>query len=166
MGVAHFWKRVPGRALDGLRPKEVSDLVPYWFDPGYPAERERGLVVGVENTGYLIGTLLDFGAVGTGHESAATVISGLPDDWDDEWMVGTIRVRDVRRVAGFLLDAPFREWAVRHHAPLAAEAESLGFHGPFDDPWASQVVSGAERLGALFVSAAAHDQAVVARISA
>ena len=166
MGVAHFWKRVSGRALAGRRPKEVSDLVPYWFDPGFPAERDAGLLVGVQNTGDLIGTLLAFGAVGTGHEAAAGVVTGLPGDWDEEWMVGTISVADVRQVAAFVLDAPFHQWAVRHHAALAAEAESLGFHRPFDDSWAAEVVSGAERLGALFVAAAAHDEAVVAKISA
>jgi hypothetical protein len=166
MGVAHFWKRVPGAALNGLRPKELSDLVPYWFDPGFPGQRDAGLVVGVQNTGDLIGTLLAFGAVGTGHETAAGVVAGRPDNWDEEWMVGTISVADARRVATFLLDAPFQQWAVRHHAALSAEAESLGFHQAFDEAWAARVVSGAERLRALFVAAAAHDQAVVVKISA
>ena len=166
MGVAHFWKRVPGAALDGRRPRDLSDLVPYWFDPAFPAERDGGRVVGVQNTGDLIRTLLAFGAVGTGHEPVAGLVSGLPDDWDEEWMVGTIGVREVRQVAAFLLDAPFGEWAVRHHAALAVEAESLGLQHSFDESWAAGVVSGAERLGALFVAAAAHDEAVVAKISA
>jgi hypothetical protein len=161
MGVAHFWKRVPGTALVGLRPKELSDLVPYWFDPGFPAERDRGLLVGVLNIGDLIGTLLAFGAVGTGHEPAAGVVFGRPGNWDDEWTVGTIGAADVRQVAAFLLAAPFQQWAVRHHAALAAEAESLGVE--LD---AADVVSGAERLAALFVGAAAHDQAVVMKVTA
>ena len=162
MGVAHFWKRVPGAALlDGLRPKELSDLVPYWFDPGFPAERDRGLLMGVHNNGDLIGTLLAFGAVGTGHEPAAGVVSGRPHDWDEEWTVGTISAADVRQVAAFLLAAPFQQWAVRHHAALAAEAESLGL-----DLEAADVVGHAERLAALFVAAAAHDQAVVVKVSA
>ena len=145
---------------------KVSDLVPYWFDPGFPAERNGGLLLGVQNTGDLIGTLLAFGAVGTGHEAAARLVTGLPGDWDEEWTVGTISVGEVRQVAGFLVDAPFDRWADRHHAALAAEAEALGFHHPFDDSWVGEVVSGAERLGALFVAAAAHDQAVITKISA
>jgi hypothetical protein len=164
MGVAHFWKRVPAKALDGLRPKELSDLVPYWFDPGFPAERDGGLVVGLQNTGDLIATLFAFGAVDTGHESAAEVIAKRPADWDEEWMVGTIGVADVRRVSGFLLDAPFPQWVVRHRAALAAEAESLGFPHPFDDAWAADVVTGAERLRLVLVAAAAHDQAVIVKI--
>jgi len=161
MGVAHFWKRVPGAALAGLRPKELSDLVPYWFDPAFPGERDRGLLVGVHNNGELIGTLLAFGAVGTGHERAAGVVSRRPDDWDEEWTVGTIGAAAVRQVATFLLAAPFQQWAVRHHAALAAEAESSGFELDVAD-----VVGGAERLAALFVGAAAHGQSVVVKVSA
>lgn len=165
MGVAHFWKRVHRTALDGRQPEHLADLVPYWFDVEYPAERDAGVLVGLQDTGDLVGTLLDFGAVGTGHEAAAGIVSGRPVNWDQEWMVGTIGVGDVRRAAAFLVDAQLEPWAARHHGALAAEAESLGYHRPFDETWSAEVVGAAERLSALFVAAAANDEAVIVRVS-
>lgn len=166
MSVEYFWKRVPVTALTGAAPKEIADLVPYWFDDDYDTQRDAGLVVGAEDTGALICALLGLGSSGTSWDQAARWLVSEPVDWDDDWMTGTIDADAVHLVAGFLAEAPVETWAREHHTALVAYAAELGYQRPFDEEWAEQVVAEVHELRALFGAAATAGEAVVLKIVA
>ena len=163
MSVDQFWKRMPVEELAGCGPEELSELVPYWFDDEFREQRDKGLVVGAVDTGALVAVLLRLGGA---DEGALWPVTSGPADWDDHWMVGTIDADEVGRIAAALAGAPLRQWAGSHRDDLAAAARSLGYHRPFDDGWAAQVVQDADDLTALFVAAAADGEAVVTKIVA
>ncbi len=54
MSVDFFWRRVAGKSLDELSPKELGVLVPHWFDAEFKPLREAGMVMSVERNGYLM----------------------------------------------------------------------------------------------------------------
>jgi hypothetical protein len=166
MGVDSFWKRVPSEAINGCEPKALSSLVPYWFDDRFKIEQDNGILVGAEDTGALIDALLRFGATGEAGAAAVAIFTHLPPDWNDHWMVGTLSPDAVGQISEFLADAPLNEWAEGHRAAMAAEAQALGYHRPFDDDWADQVLSDAREVVELFRAAAASKEAVIVKISA
>ncbi|MEW2624615.1 hypothetical protein [Streptomyces sp. NPDC048106] len=54
MSVDFFWRRVPGKSLDELSPKELGALVPHWFDPEFKPLCKAGTVMAVERNGCLM----------------------------------------------------------------------------------------------------------------
>jgi hypothetical protein len=80
MGVDYFWKRVPGETIGGTTPKDLADLVPYWFDDNFARQQEARLLVGAEDTGALITALLCMGATGTDWEAAARAFKRLASE--------------------------------------------------------------------------------------
>lgn len=166
MGVDYFWKRVPGETIGGATPKDLADLVPYWFDDNFARQHEARLLVGAEDTGALIEALLGLGATGTDWEAAARAFSGSPANWDDSWMVGTLNTDMVGLVAEFLTAVPVDTWAARHRTDLADYAAKLGYHRPFDDDWAKQVVSDTRELTGLFQAAATARETIILKIVA
>lgn len=166
MGVDYFWKRVPGETIGGATPKDLADLVPYWFDDNFARQHEARLLVGAEDTGALIEALLGLGATGTAWEAAARAFSGSPANWDDSWMVGTLNTDMVGLVAEFLTAVPVDTWAARHRTDLADYAAKLGYHRPFDDDWAKQVLSDIRELTGLFQAAATARETIILKIVA
>lgn len=166
MTVDVFWKRVPSGVVQGSGPAQLSDLVPHWFDDVFKVEQSSGMLVGTEDTGALISQLLRFGA-GDGPGAAVVELFALePSDWDDYLMVGSLSFNVTRQIAEFLSDAPLERWVQQHHAALAAEAQSMGYRRPFDEDWATQVLSDARELVALFRAAADNDEAIVVKVIA
>lgn len=166
MGVDYFWKRVPVETVAGSTPKDLAGLVPYWFDDDFTCQQEAQLLVGADDTGALIEALLGLGAAGTPWEPAAKAFASSPADWDDHRMVGTHDVETVVLVAEFLTAAPADTWAAQHRNDLTEYARELGYHRPFDDDWAEQVVSDVRELAALFKAAADAREAVILKIVA
>jgi hypothetical protein len=166
MGVDTFWKRVPGGVVADLGPRELSDLVPYWFDDRFKVEQGEGTVVGAQDTGALIFALLLAAAAGPSERAAAGAFAQMPPDWDEHYMVGTLSTDVVRQVAALLSDAPLADWVNQHRSALADEMRSLGYQRPFDDDVAGQVLEDTQQLAALFRAAAAASEAVIIKMSA
>jgi hypothetical protein len=165
MGVDSFWKRVPEEAITGFGPEELRALVPHWFDDRFKIEQDQGILVGGEDTGALINALVRLGVTTEFAATAAAVFTGAPPDWDDDWMVGRLPPDAVRQVAEFFAGAPLDRWAEENFAGLAAEAQRLGYHRPFDRSWASRVLSDAHGVAVLFRTAAANNEAVIVKVS-
>lgn len=166
MSVDSFWKRVPTGVIVGRNPRELSGLVPYWYDDEFKVERDNGTVVGAEDTGALIDVLLTAGARTDSEKAAATAFGRVPSDWDDDYLVGTLGTDVVQQVSSFLSDAPLERWVAEHRSALADGARSLGYLRPFDDAWARQVLADAQELVALFRAAALSDEAIIVKIVA
>jgi uncharacterized protein with von Willebrand factor type A (vWA) domain len=168
MGVDMFWRRVPITALDSMTPAEIGDLVPYWHDDRFAAERDAGLLVGVEDTHDLIHALLTLGAGdGPDAEAAALPVYGDPHrEKELAPMIYLLHPEQVRAAAEFMAGAPLAEWMERHRAALAVEVAELGYRRPFDDEWAARVLADAEELAGLFRRAAAEQDAMVTEVSA
>jgi hypothetical protein len=165
VGVDTFWKRVPASTLDGADPEALSSLVPHWFDAGFDIEQREGLLVGVEDTGALIGALLRYGVSDDASNAAATYFES-PASWDDAWMVGSIPPAAVGQISDFLAGAPLDIWAQQARSTLAAEAQRFGYQRHFDDRWAANVLDDAQEVARLFHAAAADGQAIIMTISA
>jgi hypothetical protein len=166
MGVDYFWKRVPVETVGGTTPKELAELVPYWFDEDFTGQRDARLVVGAEDTGALVEALIGMGAAGTTWEPAARAFCSPLADWDDYRMVGTVDTETVSLVADLLATAPVDTWAAQHRADLAEYVRELGYHRPFDDEWAEQVVVDIRELAELFRAAATAREAIILKIVA
>jgi hypothetical protein len=166
VGVDNFWKRVSADAIVGREAKELSELMPYWSDDQYKADRAAGTIVGAEDTGALIDVLLASAATTDAERAAAAAFRQQPADWDDDYMVGSIDVETVRQVAALLADAPLAQWVSAHHDALARGAEDLGYRRPFDAIWAQRLLEDATELAALFHAASTNNQAVVIAIIA
>jgi hypothetical protein len=166
MGVDIFWRRIPEQAVRGLPPKELSDLVPYWFDEEFATLRDAGLLVAGEDTCGLVGALFLHGTAGGRHAGLARWLAAGPPQWDDDHAVGALSPDFVRKAADFLATAPIDDWVVEHREALAADARSMGYQSPFDDEWCERVRRDAHALAALFRAAAERGEAVIEKISA
>jgi hypothetical protein len=166
VSVDSFWKRAPRNAVAGSAPKSLSELVPYWFDDRFATERSAGVLVGAEDTGALIGALLRLRATDEAGRAAAEAFARRPDDWDDEWMVGTIPAGAVAEVAEFLARTPFDSLDPHEVTSLAERAAKLGYTRPFAGAWAEQVLTDAREVAALFRAAATAGEPVIVKISA
>ena len=51
MAVDFFWRRAKAADVRDLGPRELGDLMPYWFDERFKQERKAGVILGVEDTG-------------------------------------------------------------------------------------------------------------------
>lgn len=65
-----------------------------------------------------------------------------------------------------LAAAPVDRWAAHHRTDLAEYARELGYHRPFDDDWAEQVVRDIRELAGLFRAAVAAREAVILKVVA
>ena len=161
MSVDTFWKRVPADVIAGCGPKELADLVPYFSDDRYKVERDNGTLVAGVDTGALIDVLLWAGASSAAEKAAVRTFARGPADWDEDYMVGTLGPDVVRQVSAFLSDAPLEQWMAEHRTALVDGAAKLGYHRPFDDAWAGQLLEDAQDLAALFRIAAPADETII-----
>jgi hypothetical protein len=81
-------------------------------------------------------------------------------------MVGTFGTDVVRQVSSYLSNAPLEQWVAEHRTALADRARSLGYHRPFGDAWASQLLADAQELAALFRAAALAEEAIIFKMVA
>jgi hypothetical protein len=163
MTVDTFWKRIPAESIRDRAPSALRALVPHFLEEGFEAEQDRGTLVGVEDTAALIGALLRLGA-GDGPDAAAARRFGdLPPDWDDYWMIGTLDADMVRQIAGLFANATLDTWALRHGAALTAEATELGYYDAQSERLLDTLLGDAREVAALFIAAAADQEAVIFR---
>ncbi|MFC1439200.1 DUF1877 family protein [Streptacidiphilus sp. N1-10] len=169
MSVDFFWRRVPGRALDELSPKELGALVPHWFDAEFKRLRETTMVMGVERNGYLMHFALTAGEAASGRVAQLPVFGGEQraegkEDPEYGW-VGTelwvLRPSDVREASDFLNHVTVDDLIRGLDALLAREVESLGFSTPWSPEWAEELAVDLSELRSFFTAAAAAGDAMV-----
>ncbi|GLW34236.1 hypothetical protein [Actinoplanes regularis] len=164
MTVDTFWRRTSEDSIRDRSPSELRALVPHFLEEGYEAEQERGTLVGVEDTGSLIGALLRLGAGDGPGAAAARRFSDLPPGWDDYWMIGILDADTVRQIADLFAHATLDTWASQHGAALANEAAEMGYSGEQHESVLGTLLSDAREVGALFTAAAADQEVVIFRV--
>lgn len=154
-----LWRRIPEEAIGDRAPSELRDLIPWFSDESFEVLRERGVLVGVEDTGVVIGALLRLGA---GAEAARKFDE--PPDWDDFWLIGTYRPDAVREIAEVFAGATLDAWVEEHAAALVEEAAKLGYDGGHRDAILESLLSDAKDVAALFTAAAAEREVVIHKV--
>jgi hypothetical protein len=160
-----FWRRADAASVQALGSSELWDLVPSWFDERFKQERETGIVLGIEDTGDLIHTLLVLGA-GNGPDARAARLPVRGAPGLNDAMLGMLTVDQVRTATAYLSRVPIEDWVQRYRDRLAGTAREFGYSRPFNDEWATKLVRDTRELVALFERAAARGEAIVVAISA
>lgn len=140
MSVDFYGRRVAGKTLDELSVKELSALVPHWLDPEYEPLSDAGMVMLVENTGYLMHFALTASGETSGEVAQLPVFGGeerVDGEGDPgQGFVGrtlmVLRPNEVRDASAFLKGVAVEDLVGDLDAVLAREVVSLGFSTPWN----------------------------------
>jgi hypothetical protein len=169
MSVDFFWRRVAGKSLDELSPKELEALVPHWFDPEFKPLREAGVVMAVERNGYLMHFALTASGGTTGAVAGLPVFGGeqrVEGQEDPEYgFIGTelmvLHPDEVRDASAFLREVTVDDLVRDLDTALAREARSVGFFTPWNKDWAEELAANLNELKDFFAAAADAGDAVI-----
>lgn len=154
--------RAPADTVDRMTSwEELAELVPYYFEDRFDEAVSAGTMVRLADTLHLVDLLLTLGA---GPIDGKTVLN--PSAWTDDVQIGVARPELVKRTAALLNQAPIGEWLDRYGRRLAQEDSANGYERDFDTESAGQVRDDAERVVALYRSAAEHGDFLVLKMSA
>ncbi|MFF9627355.1 DUF1877 family protein [Streptomyces griseosporeus] len=169
MSVDFFWRRVSGKSLDELSPKELYALVPHWFDSEFKPLRDAGMVMAVERNGCLMHFALTAGGATSGDVAELPVFGGeqrAEGEEDPEYgFVGTelwvLRPHEVRDASAFLRQVAVDDLVRGLDVALARQVRSLGFATPWSQEWAADLVADLKELKDFFAAAATAGDAVI-----
>jgi hypothetical protein len=168
VSIGFTWRRIAGTALAGRTPEQLRDLAPGGPADEYFRLREAGLTTGTDEEAVLIGLLLD---LADGSSAGAKKFLLTPDDWDDDWLTGTVGPDTVREIAAAMSVAPWREWLTVHFDDLVAAAGEAGYGNAVegaarDGQWARHLLLCAAELTRLFEAAAGSGESMILSMSA
>jgi hypothetical protein len=168
MSVDFHWRRVPGRSLRELSPKQLGALVPHCFEDEFTALHSAGMVMAVTRNGYLMHFALAACSAGSG-VAELPVFGGerrTEGEEDPEYgFIGTevwvLRPEEVRRASRFLDRTAVDDLVRGLDDDLAREVRSLGFSTPWSREWADALTADLRKLTRFFAAAAAAGDAMV-----
>ncbi|OKI99857.1 hypothetical protein [Kitasatospora sp. CB01950] len=170
MSVDFFWRRVAGRSLDELAPKELGALVPHWFDAEFKPLREAGMVTAVDRNGCLMHFALLEGDAPSLRIAQLPVYGGerrtggeevSEDGFVFETELWVLRPEEVQDASAFLQHVAVDDLVRDLDVELAEEVQSLGFATPWSPAWAADLAADLGELKSFFAAAAAAGDAMV-----
>ncbi|WP_157882181.1 hypothetical protein [Streptomyces rubellomurinus] len=171
MSVDHFWRRLPGRAVDGCSPQELGELVPRHRDVRYDRLAAAGLALGVRRTALLMELALTENGLHPDPAARLPVYGGPPGppgppgpDGPDGAAAGVplvLRPEQVAAAAAFLRGSALGELVRQQAAVLARTVATQGFPTPWSEAWAARIVADLRDLRDFFADAAAAGDAVL-----
>ncbi|MFD5464656.1 hypothetical protein ACFWIQ_17815 [Kitasatospora sp. NPDC127059] len=164
MSVDHFWRRLPGQAVDACSAEELGELVPRSRDVDYDRLVEAGLALGVRQTAVLMELALTENGLHPDPAARLPVYAGAHRESGDEMLV--LRPEQVAAAFTFLRDSALGELVRQQHTVLARRVAQLDSAAPWSESWASRVVNDLRDLRDFFAGAAAAGDAVVVREAA
>lgn len=162
----HFWRRLPGRAVDTCSPEELGELVPRDRDVRYDRLAAAGLALGVRRTAVLMELALTENGLHPDPAARLPVYGGGHHQTDGALPDGAMPVLSPAQVAAasaFLRDSALGELVRQQHSVLARTVAHLGYPTPWSEAWAARVVHDLRELRDFFAAAAAAGDAVVVR---
>ncbi|MEU1290299.1 hypothetical protein [Kitasatospora sp. NPDC005856] len=166
MSVDHFWRRLPGRAVDNCSPEELGELVPRGLDVRYDRLAAAGLALGVRRTAVLMELALTENGLHPDPAARLPVYGGgrhQADGTPSDGGMPVLRPAQVAAASAFLRDSALGELVRQQNSVLARTAAHLGYPTPWSEAWAQLVVHDLRELRDFFAAAAAAGDAVVVR---
>ncbi|MFF4921413.1 MULTISPECIES: hypothetical protein [unclassified Kitasatospora] len=166
MSVDHFWRRLPGQAVDTCSPEELGELVPRDRDLRYDRLAAAGLALGVRRTAVLMELALTENGLHPDPAARLPVYGGgrhEPDGALPGGAMPVLRPEQVAAASAFLRGSALGELVRQQNSVLARTAAHLGYPTPWSETWAALVVHDLRELRDFFASAAAAGDAVVVR---
>ncbi|MGW2871666.1 hypothetical protein [Kitasatospora sp. NPDC001225] len=166
MSVDHFWRRLPGQAVDTCSPEELGELVPRDRDLRYDRLAAAGLALGVRRTAVLMELALTENGLHPDPAARLPVYGGGRHEPDGALPCGAmpvLRPEQVVAASAFLRGSALGELVRQQNSVLARTAAHLGYPTPWSETWAALVVHDLRELRDFFASAAAAGDAVVVR---
>nr|BFD96260.1 hypothetical protein KitaXyl93_76200 [Kitasatospora sp. Xyl93] len=169
MSVDFFWRRVAGKSLDELSPKELDALVPHWCDPEFKPLRETGMVMAVERNGHLMHFALTAASATSRDVAQLPVFGGeqrVEGKEDPEYgfvrtELWVLRPNQVQDASAFLQEVAVDDLLRGLDAALARQVTSLGFSTPWSQKWAEDMAADLKELKNFFAEAAVAGDAMV-----
>ncbi|MEU9076380.1 hypothetical protein ACFYUY_33885 [Kitasatospora sp. NPDC004745] len=164
MSVDHFWRRLPGPAVDTCSPTELGELVPDRHDVRYDQLAADGLLLGVRSTARLMELALTENGL---HPDPAARLPVYGGERPEPAAAGPLVLRPEQVAAAFtfLRDSALGELVRQQNTVLARTVAHLGYPTPWSETWAARVVADLRELRDFFADAAAAGDAVVVRES-
>ncbi len=162
----HFWRRLPGQAVDTCSPEELGELVPRDRDLRYDRLAAAGLALGVRRTAVLMELALTENGLHPDPAARLPVYGGGRHEPDGALPCGAmpvLRPEQVAAASAFLRGSALGELVRQQNSVLARTAAHLGYPTPWSETWAALVVHDLRELRDFFASAAAAGDAVVVR---
>ncbi|MFG2844780.1 hypothetical protein ACIRYZ_14005 [Kitasatospora sp. NPDC101155] len=161
MSVDHFWRRLPGRAVDTCSSEELGELVPRHRDVRYDRLAAAGLALGVRQTAVLMELALTENGLHPDPAARLPVYGGGRREAGGEMPV--LSPEQVAAASLFLRDSALGELVRQQDTVLARTVARLDYPTPWSEAWAAQVVNDLRELRDFFASAAAAGDAVAVR---
>lgn len=159
MSVDHYWRRLPGQAVDACSPEELGELVPRHRDVGYDRLAAAGLALGVRSTALLMELALTENGLHPDPAARLPVYGGPERPGRGAPLV--LRPEQVAVASLFLRDSALGELVRQQAAVLARTVATLGDTTPWSETWAARVVGDLRDLRDFFAGAAAAGDAVI-----
>ncbi|MFJ4186590.1 hypothetical protein [Kitasatospora sp. NPDC089509] len=163
MTVDHFWRRLPGQAVDTCSPEEIGELVPRSRDVRYDRLAADGLALGVRQTAVLMELALTENGLHPDPAARLPVYGGAHRATGSDMLV--LRPEQVAAAFTFLRDSALGELVRQQDTVLARTVAQLDSEPPWSESWAARVVNDLRELRDFFAGAAAAGDAVVVRES-
>ncbi|MFH8381564.1 hypothetical protein ACH4E7_11545 [Kitasatospora sp. NPDC018058] len=161
MSVDHFWRRLPGQAVDTCSPEQLGELVPRHRDERYDRLAAAGLALGVRQTAVLMELALTENGLHPDPTARLPVYGGTRRESGTDMPV--LRPEQVAAAFLFLRDSALGELVRQQDTVLARTVAELDYPTPWSESWAARVVGDLRELRDFFAGAAAAGDAVVVR---
>ncbi|WP_459648832.1 hypothetical protein [Kitasatospora sp. Ki12] len=161
MSVDHFWRRLPGQAVDTCSPEELGELVPRDRDVRYDRLAAAGLALGVRRTAVLMELALTENGLHPDPAARLPVYGGERPEPGTGMPV--LRPDQVVAASAFLRGSALGELVRQQDSILARTVAHLGYPAPWSESVAARVVHDLRELRDFFAGAAAAGDAVIVR---
>ncbi|MFJ9695528.1 hypothetical protein [Kitasatospora sp. NPDC101183] len=159
MSVDHFWRRLPGKAVDACSPEELGELVPRHLGVGYDELAAAGLALGVRRTALLMELALTENGLHPDPAARLPIYGGPGRRERGEPLL--LSPEQVATASLFLRDSALGELVRQQDAVLARTVAALGYATPWSETWAVRVAGDLRDLRDFFAVAAAAGDAVL-----
>ncbi|MBV6703097.1 hypothetical protein [Kitasatospora aureofaciens] len=165
----HYWRRLPGPAVDASSPRELGELVPTRYDDRFAELTAAGLALGVRRHAYLMQLALTENGlhpdpaarlpVYGGGRAERTERSARRSEGEPDLLV--LRPDQVAVASAFLRGSALGELVRQQDTVLARTVAALGYATPWSEALAAEVVADLRELRDFFAGAAAAGDAVI-----
>ncbi|MFE6054444.1 hypothetical protein ACFQ6N_27130 [Kitasatospora sp. NPDC056446] len=161
MSVDHFWRRLPGQAVDTCSAEELGELVPHDRDLRYDRLAAAGLALGARSAAVLLELALTENGLHPDPAARLPVYGGGRREPGTAMPV--LRPDQVAAAFAFLRDSALGELVRQQDSVLARTVAHLGYPSPWSESVAVLVVNDLRDLRDFFAGAAAAGDAVIVR---